>query len=137
MSEARPQPRVLIVDDNEINAELARAHLSRAGWATQVAAGGAEGLAAAQAHRYELILLDISMPGISGIDVCRSLRAMPADRPARIVAYTAHALPEERCTLIEAGFDEVLTKPVDRRAVREILERLGFDPAASATGARS
>lgn len=133
MTESR---RVLIIDDNIINAELANAHLRRSGWVTQVVETGADGLAAFEAARFDLVLLDISMPGMSGVEVCRRLREKAAEPRPCIVAYTAHAMNDERTALLDAGFDDVLTKPIDRRAMQGMLERMGFAPAAAAAPRR-
>lgn len=123
---------VLIIDDNVINAELANAHLRRSGWKTRVVESGADGLAAMAGDRFDLVLLDISMPGMSGVDVCRAIRSRDGNPRPCVVAYTAHAMSEERKALLEAGFDDVLTKPIDRRAIGGMLERMGFAPRSEA-----
>lgn len=129
--------RVLIVDDNIINAELANAHFRRSGWTTAVVENGTAALAATAASRFDLVLLDISMPGMSGVDVCRVIRHQAQEPRPRIVAYTAHAMNDERATLLEAGFDDILTKPVDRRAIQDMLERMGLAPRAGTPPART
>lgn len=126
----------LIIDDNVINAELANAHLRRGGWQTRVVGSGIEGIGALDDAAYDLVLLDISMPGMSGIDVCRAIRARPDCRQPRVVAYTAHAMASERQALRDAGFDDILIKPVDRRTMAGMLERMGF-AAAPGIGARA
>lgn len=118
--------RVLIIDDNIINAELANAHLRRNGWTTRVVENGPDGLAALVEEPFDLVLLDISMPGMSGVEVCRAIRVHLRNPRPCVVAYTAHAMNEERQALIDEGFDEVLTKPIDRRAINGMLERMGF-----------
>lgn len=118
--------RVLVVDDNEINATLAAAYFQREGWTATVADDGARALRLLEEAEFDLVLLDISMPGMSGIDVCRALRADPRWRDTPIVAYTAHAMADERAALEAAGFDDILTKPVGRSAIVAALARLGF-----------
>lgn len=130
MTDAR---HVLIIDDNIINAELANAHLRRSGWVTRVVESGIDGLAAFDKMPFDLVLLDISMPGMSGVEVCRILRGRALEPRPCIVAYTAHAMNDERAALLDAGFDDILTKPIDRRAMHAMLERMGFVPAAGAS----
>jgi len=111
------RPAALIVDDNAINAELADAHLRRSGWTTRMVDSGTAALAAMEESAFDLVLLDISMPGMSGIEVCKTIRASAPELPTRIVAYTAHAMRDEHKVLYAAGFHDVLIKPVDRRAM--------------------
>ena len=118
--------RVLVVDDHPVNAALVNAFFKRGGWATRMVNDGALALEELARQPYDLVLLDISMPGLSGIDVCRAIRARPDWAGLRVVAYTAHALAEEHAALREAGFDDILTKPVDRRVVNDVLARLRF-----------
>ena len=104
---------VLVVDDAAINRLLARAFLERLGWQVSEAEEAAEALAHLAQRRPEQVLLDIRMPGVDGIALCRQIRALYADGGhVRIVAYTAHALPDEVAVIRSAGFDEVLVKPV-------------------------
>ena len=105
---------VLIIDDNVINAELANAHLRRSGWKTRVVESGADGLAAMAGDRFDLVLLDISMPGMSGMEVCQKIRENRALVDLPVIAYTAHAQPEDRRSFIASGFNDVLIKPVSR-----------------------
>jgi CheY-like chemotaxis protein len=121
-----PRSRVLIVDDHPINAALVDAFFRKAGWATDVVHEGQAALAAVDRQTYDLVLLDISMPGMSGIEVCAHIRAHPVASGVRVVAYTAHALPEEHDTLRVGGFDDILTKPVSRATVNAMLQRVGF-----------
>lgn len=118
--------RVLVVDDHPVNAALVNAFFKRGGWATRMVGDGANALAELAREAYDLVLLDISMPGMSGIDVCREIRQRAEWAGLRVVAYTAHALAEEPAALREAGFADILTKPVDRRVVNDVLARLEF-----------
>lgn len=116
-----PEPRrALVVDDNPTNRLLAKAMLGKLGWASDEADNGEQALAMADANAYALILLDISMPGLSGEDTCARLRQK---HPAalRIIAYTAHAFPEERARFLAAGFDDILVKPVNRQRIEEVV----------------
>jgi len=126
-------PSVLIVDDNAINATLAHAHFGRAGWSRTVASDGTSALRAIAAGTFDLVLLDISMPDMSGVEVCAAIRADPRCQGVRVVAYTAHAMAEEHKALRAAGFDDILTKPVVRTAIGAMLLRMGFASPAQAS----
>ncbi len=119
-------PTALIVDDNAINAELANVHLRRSGFTTRIVNSGAAALTAMQESTFDLVLLDISMPDMSGIAVCETIRSSAPALPTRIVAYTAHAMRDEHKVLYAAGFHDILIKPVDRRATLAMLERQGM-----------
>jgi CheY-like chemotaxis protein len=116
--------RILIVDDNMLNRKLAAAMLSRNGWETADASDGQQALSMlAGDHGFAIVLLDISMPGINGDEVCRILRADPRTARLPIVAYTAHAMEEDRGRLLQAGFDAVAIKPVTQASLLGCLEQ--------------
>lgn len=117
---------VLVIEDNPISRVLAERLLAAAGHAVTVAVDGTEGLALAARHGFDLVLTDISMPGIDGVEVARRLRAGggPSAR-ARIVALTAHALPEDRARFAAAGIDDCLTKPVTATALTRAAAQTG------------
>ena len=73
--------------------------------------------------RSDLVLLDVSMPGMSGIEVCRRIRADERLRGLRVIAYTAHALPEERRSFLDASFDDILIKPITREALQQLAAK--------------
>jgi CheY-like chemotaxis protein len=73
------------------------------------------------AHRTDLVLLDISMPGMNALDVCQRIRADHGLRGLRVIAYTTHAFLEEQQRFLAGGFDDVLVKPISFRAVQEML----------------
>lgn len=110
--------RVLIVDDNTVNRKVAVSMLTRLGWQTEEADCGEAALIRLRDVEVDAILLDISMPGISGEDVCRALRSDERTRLLRIVAYTAHAMETEKAKIMSAGFDAILIKPVSLDALR-------------------
>ena len=113
--------KVLIVDDQKINRTLPSVLLRQLGCEVIEADSGEAALAALRGRSMDAILLDISMPGISGTEVCQRLRGDPALAGLYIVAYTAHALPEQRVEMLAAGFDEVLIKPINRQRLLEAL----------------
>jgi CheY-like chemotaxis protein len=119
MSEQR---LALVVDDQHTNRLLASALLKRLGWSVLEAADGLSALALSRENSFRLILLDISMPGLSGEDTCRQLRA--SGEPIKIIAYTAHAFAEDRERLLAGGFDDVLVKPINRQQLESMVANL-------------
>ena len=110
-------PRILVVDDNETNRDILRTRLSPHGYELLEAADGEEALSAARQHRPDLILLDVMMPKIDGIEVCRRLKS-DADLPfMAIILVTAKADSKDVVAGLEAGADEYLIKPVDQAAL--------------------
>ncbi len=114
--------RVLLAEDNPVNALLARALLTRAGCTVDRAATGQEAVTAALAQPYDLILMDMRMPGMSGLDAARTLRAEGCT--TSITALTANAFDDDRRACREAGMDGFLTKPLDPAALEATLARL-------------
>ena len=114
--------RVLLAEDNAVNALLARALLTRAGCTVDRASTGEEATAAALARGYDLILMDMRMPGMSGLDATRALRAAGCVTP--VVALTANAFDDDRRACREAGMDDFLSKPLDPSALDRVLAGL-------------
>lgn len=111
----------MVVDDYPSNCLLAAALLERLGWSVTEAHSGEAALEAASTQYFELVLLDISMPGLSGEETCKRLRQRPNGHAMRVLAYTAHAYPEEKARFLAAGFDDILVKPIDRPAFETII----------------
>jgi len=118
---AAPGKRVLLVEDNPINALLARALLTREGCAIDHASCGDEALAAIKVGAYDLILMDMRMPGMNGVETARELRAMGIETP--IVALTANAFEDDRHACLAAGMNDFLVKPMSPDALRATLTR--------------
>ena len=119
-----PRLRVLAVDDNRINRKLLTALLCRVGLEVDEAESGQEAVRLAEQHRYDLIFMDLHMPGMSGEEAAAAIRA--AERGRRrtpIVAVTANALPETRARLIREGMDDCLVKPVTEEQLVETVRR--------------
>jgi len=115
MVERIAAPRgVLVVDDIAANRELLQEMLALEGHRTLAAATGAEALRQVAEHDPELLLLDVNMPGMDGLEVCRRLRADPATSSLPVILVTALADREQRLAGIEAGANDYLTKPIDR-----------------------
>ncbi|WP_293676070.1 response regulator [uncultured Phenylobacterium sp.] len=118
---AAPGARVLLVEDNPINALLARALLTREGCDVEHATGGEDALAAVAVGRFDLILIDMRMPVLSGEETARRLRAARVTTP--IVALTAYAFEDDRRVCLAAGMDDFLVKPRSPDALRAVLTR--------------
>ena len=114
----------LIVDDHPTNRLLASTLLKKRGWQTMEAESGESALSLAKNNSFELVLLDISMPGLSGEETCAGLRQLPNGAAMHIIAYTAHAFPEERERFLAAGFDDILVKPLNRQHFETLLAKL-------------
>ncbi|MFN4129039.1 MAG: ATP-binding protein [Paracoccaceae bacterium] len=112
-----PILNVLVIEDNDINRFLLRRTLSDCNHRVTEAADGLEGVAIADKTCFDVIVTDISMPGLDGIEAARRIRAGGASSKARIIALTAHALPEDLERVRRAGMDACLTKPVTRAAL--------------------
>ena len=125
--QAAPQLRVLVVDDNVEGAEALCALLESMGCATAIAFDGAQGLAAADRFDPHLGFIDLEMPGMSGCDVARHLRADDARSSARLVCLTGRGQPEDRRVCMDAGFDDFFVKPM-------LLERLSEVVASANEG---
>ena len=116
-----PGVRVLLAEDNPINALLARTLLEREGCKVDRVAGGDQAVAALSSNSYDLILMDLRMPGLNGVDATRALRAQGVTAP--IVALTADAFDEDRRACLAAGMDDFLVKPLTHAALRDVLTR--------------
>jgi CheY-like chemotaxis protein len=131
--EAQPEPRlaadkptVLLVEDNHINQVVALEFLSLMGVQSRLAKNGLEAVALCLEAAPDLVLMDIQMPGMDGLECARRLRALQREGKLPqfpILALTAHALDADVAASLEAGMDEHLTKPLDFVALRTRLQR--------------
>jgi two-component system cell cycle response regulator DivK len=110
---------VLIVEDNEKNRKLVRDSLQYKGYQTVEAETGEDGVRLARERRPALVLMDIQLPGISGIEALRQLRADPETRGIPVIAITASVMTQDRQKIMAAGFDGFQGKPI---SVKELLE---------------
>lgn len=117
--EPLPPQSVLLVEDNKINRMVARQLLERDGHRVTEAMDGAEGVIQARTGGFDLIMMDISMPGMDGITATQGIRKHDTETP--IIATTAHAMPSEAARFIEAGMNAVLVKPLTRQSLRRSL----------------
>lgn len=121
---ATDQRLALVVDDQHTNRLLAAMLLRKTGWTVLEAESGESALSLVEQNAFRLILLDISMPGMSGEETCAQLRRSSAGRTIKIIAYTAHAFPEDRTRLLSEGFDDVLVKPISRQLLEDMVAGL-------------
>jgi PAS domain S-box-containing protein len=117
-------PRVLLVEDNEANILTVQGYLEALGYPTRVVRDGASAIAAALADDVDVVLMDVQLPVLDGLEAIRRIRATPGGERKPIVALTAYAMPgdEERC--LAAGATTYLPKPVRLRQLTETIERL-------------
>jgi PAS domain S-box-containing protein len=115
--------RVLLAEDNVVNQKVALKMLERLGVAADVAGNGEEAVAAVQATPYDVVLMDVQMPKMDGLEAAQRIRALaPLHRPF-LVAMTAHAMPGDRERCLAAGMDDYISKPVRLEALQEALGR--------------
>ncbi len=129
---------VLVAEDNEINRILFTQMLQSAGLRFRLVENGAEAVQAFREHRPRMILMDLSMPVMNGLQASRAIRELEADGGGHvpIVAVTAHVLDEDRADCFAAGMDDYLTKPISAERLEDTLERwLSGKGAAPARGA--
>ncbi len=117
-------PRILLVEDNEMNRDMLSRRLQRKGYSVLIAVDGEQGLATAYSEMPDLILMDISLPFIDGYEVTRRLKANPRTKHIPVIALTAHALLTDRDKALRAGCNDYDTKPVDFARLTEKIETL-------------
>jgi CheY-like chemotaxis protein len=115
--------RILIVDDNAINLKLV-AYLMRAnGYTVETALDAESAIEAVRANRPDVILMDIQLPGIDGLELTRRLKADSSTRDIVIVAVTAYAMKGDQAKALAAGCDDYITKPIDTRTLPETIAK--------------
>ncbi|HEV8309218.1 MAG TPA: response regulator [Methylomirabilota bacterium] len=123
-------PKILLVEDNEMNRDMLSRRLQRKGYEVVLAVDGQEGVERAQSEGPALILMDMSLPGLDGWEATRRLKAAPATRDIPIIALTAHAMSGDREKALEAGCDDFDTKPIEfPRLLAKIEALLSSRPA--------
>jgi CheY-like chemotaxis protein len=124
--------RVLLVEDNPVNQKLARLIIESAGHQVVVAGDGCAALEISAAQAFDLVLMDLQMPRMDGLQATRAIREREngSSRRLPIVALTAHAMQSDREQCMEAGMDGYLTKPVRARELVEEIERFAARGAA-------
>ena len=112
---------ILIVEDNEQNQKLARDVLQFRGYRVLVAPTAEAGIPVAVAEKPDLVLMDIHLPGMNGIQALAKLRAAPETQTIPVLAFTASVMPQDRREITSAGFDGFLSKPIN---LKEFLETI-------------
>jgi CheY-like chemotaxis protein len=120
----RPE-HVLLAEDNAVNQKVALLMLAKAGYRADVAANGHEVMEAVRRQRYQIILMDVQMPEMDGLEAARQLRAIWPDRPNRpwIIAITANAMQGDREACFAVGMDDYISKPMKTEELAAALDR--------------
>lgn len=114
---------ILIVDDNPTNMKLVRVLLASEGYEVRAAADAEEALNVLQEFQPRMILMDIQLPGIDGLELTRRLKSNPATRDIKIVGLTAYAMKGDKERILDAGCDGYIQKPIDTRTLPELVAR--------------
>ncbi len=121
---------VLLAEDNAVNQKVALRFLERLGYRADAVANGIEVLSTLENRRYDLVLMDLQMPEMDGLEASRQIRArFPADRQPKIIALTANAMQGDRELCLAAGMDDYISKPVKMHEISAAIRRQ-FGPAA-------
>ncbi len=128
--------RILVVEDNDINRQVAQGLLTKLGHSVTLAEDGFQGVSLASMESWDLILMDLQMPGMDGLEATRRIRVLPDRKRARvtIVAMTANATEADRIACFDAGMNGYLSKPVTRRRLAEALAGLAENPGIGTDG---
>jgi two-component system cell cycle response regulator DivK len=123
-------PKILVVEDNERNRKLVRTILEFRGYEVVECDDGEPSLELARAHRPVLVLMDIQLPRMNGVEALRRLRADPDTRAIPVVAVTASVTPSERERVASAGFNGYISKPIDVATFGPMIDKaMGKEPA--------
>jgi CheY-like chemotaxis protein len=117
-------PRILLIEDNPLSRDMLSRRLEKRGYQILTAADGTDGIAVAASERPDVILMDISLPGLDGWETTRELRSRLDTRAIPVIALTAHALAGDRERSFEAGCDEHETKPIELSNLLQKIESL-------------
>ena len=106
-------PKILLIEDNEMNRDMLSRRLVRKGFQVEMAVDGRAGVEMGRAGKYDLILMDMSLPEVDGWEATRQLRAAPETAAVPIIALTAHAMAGDRDKALAAGCNDYDTKPIE------------------------
>lgn len=130
--------RILLVEDNKVNQLVAIAMLSTRGYEIEIAENGVQAVEAVAKSRFDVILMDIQMPKMNGVDATKEIRQLASDRCSiPIIAVTANAMRGDRETYLAAGMDDYISKPINSKQLIEKIEywrqARGGDPTQATT----
>ncbi len=133
-----PCPTILAVDDNDANLKLVEVLIKGLGVNVETASSGFEALTKWKLQKFDLIFMDLQMPGMDGIETTEKIRSSERNgQRIPIIALTAHALAEEKKSLLNKGFDDYLTKPISEKQLQEVIfHRTGYKASAQPTQVR-
>ncbi len=131
------KPTILVVEDNFDNMTLVTWLLEDAGYAHVGVGSAEEALDVLQTRSFDLVLMDISLPGMDGKEATRRIRAVPRHASLPIIAVTAHAIAEEERAIRESGVDELILKPIDAARLLQIMEDCLCSAASHGAGPAS
>lgn len=117
-------PKILLVEDNELNRDMLSRRLQKKGYEVVIAVDGQQGVAMAGAEAPAIILMDMSLPVIDGWEATRQIKAMPGTKAIPVIALTAHALSGDREKALAAGCDDFDTKPIELPRLLAKIEAL-------------
>ncbi|MGH6884951.1 MAG: response regulator, partial [Geminicoccales bacterium] len=131
ISERKPAPlRILLADDNPVNCRIAVLMLEKAGHQIDVVNDGAEAIEAVRGKAYDLVLMDVQMPGVDGLEATRRIRALATEQAAvPVIAITANAMQGDDRRCFEAGMDDYISKPIDRARLLGKVIQWGYRAA--------
>jgi two-component system, cell cycle response regulator DivK len=115
--------KLLLVEDNELNRDMLSRRLQRRGFEVLLAVDGEQGVEIAQLEAPDLILMDMSLPGLDGWDATRRLKSVPETRSIPIIALTAHAMAGDQEKAFDAGCDDYDTKPIELPRLLEKIQK--------------
>ena len=126
ISERRSSFRILVADDNPLNCRLAVLMLEKAGHAIDVVEDGAAAIEAVRTGQYDLVLMDVQMPGVDGLEATRRIRRLEvAQAGVPVIAITANAMAGDDRRCLDAGMNDYVTKPIDRARLLSTVARWG------------
>jgi CheY-like chemotaxis protein len=128
---------VLLAEDNNVNQKVALRFLERLGYRAEAVSNGLEVITALETRHYDLVLMDLQMPEMDGLEASRQIRRLlPPDRQPKIVALTANAMQGDRELCLDAGMDDYISKPVKLHEIGAAIRRLFDKPAPTPIGER-
>ena len=115
---------ILIVDDDPVGRKLCKLQLGKLGFEMETAENGLEAVRKCLGQRFDVVLMDLQMPGMDGFSATREIRRLETKHRTPIVALTANAMPEDRERSLEAGMDDHVSKPMRIDVLSQVLARL-------------